>query len=315
MKRMAALLAVAVGSVPVAGAGARLDRVRTRVREHDPGDRVRRRSRLRRRRHLQGPRRDPDGRHCRCGRCAATSARSSVEKDAAGRRHGGDLAEGGRRRAGRRHRLLQARHPAEGAEQAVHDATTSRRSRPAAPWTERCRRSTGRCCRRDPVVDGGADEPAPALRRASGATAGLEQVHGRGGGVGPLDAVRRRADRLEGNGGLQREPDHRGADRRRPQGVTALTLAGGERRDLGEVLMRAVFRAGRWLLLGLLCAAACSSDANRKPDGSGVGGRARGPVAGGAGGGLAACLDQPGALDRPPNGQLPCELIPPGLKL
>lgn len=29
--------------------------------------------------------------------------------------------------------------------------------------------------------------------------------------------------------------------------------------------------------------------------------------------GLAACLDQPTALLRPPQGQLPCELIPPGL--
>jgi hypothetical protein len=28
-------------------------------------------------------------------------------------------------------------------------------------------------------------------------------------------------------------------------------------------------------------------------------------------GGLAPCLDQPG-LDRPPSGQLPCELLPPG---
>ena len=79
--------------------------------------------------------------------------------------------------------------------------------------------------------------------------------------------------------------------------------------------MRAVVRPAAWLLLGLLCVtAACSSDATRKPDGSGVGGLG-GSGGGGAGGGLAACLDQPGALDRPPNGQLPCELLPPGLKL
>jgi hypothetical protein len=44
----------------------------------------------------------------------------------------------------------------------------------------------------------------------------------------------------------------------------------------------------------------------------------RGGTGGGTGtpdGGLAACLEGPGALDRPPNGRLPCELIPPGLRL
>jgi hypothetical protein len=40
-----------------------------------------------------------------------------------------------------------------------------------------------------------------------------------------------------------------------------------------------------------------------------------GGAGGSAGGGLAGCLDTPGALDRPPSGQLPCELIPPGLRL
>ena len=29
-------------------------------------------------------------------------------------------------------------------------------------------------------------------------------------------------------------------------------------------------------------------------------------------GALKACLDQPTALPRPPSGQLPCELLPPG---
>lgn len=28
-----------------------------------------------------------------------------------------------------------------------------------------------------------------------------------------------------------------------------------------------------------------------------------------------ACLDTPGSLDYPPDGRLPCELIPPGLTL
>ncbi len=41
------------------------------------------------------------------------------------------------------------------------------------------------------------------------------------------------------------------------------------------------------------------------------------PVDGGVdapvdGGKLAACLDQPTALAKPPTGQLPCELLPPG---
>ena len=91
--------------------------------------------------------------------------------------------------------------------------------------------------------------------------------------------------------------------------------------------MRRPFRSGAWLLLGLLYVGpACGGGANSKPDGSGVaglGGRGgSGAVAGGSGGsaggadgGLAGCLDQPGALDRPPNGRLPCELIPPGLRL
>ena len=30
---------------------------------------------------------------------------------------------------------------------------------------------------------------------------------------------------------------------------------------------------------------------------------------------LTTCLDTPGKLELPPNGRLPCELIPPGLTL
>jgi hypothetical protein len=30
---------------------------------------------------------------------------------------------------------------------------------------------------------------------------------------------------------------------------------------------------------------------------------------------LGSCLDQPSDLPRPPTGRLPCELIPPGLRL
>lgn len=31
--------------------------------------------------------------------------------------------------------------------------------------------------------------------------------------------------------------------------------------------------------------------------------------------GVRTCLDVPGKLDQPPDGKLPCELIPPGLDL
>jgi hypothetical protein len=36
---------------------------------------------------------------------------------------------------------------------------------------------------------------------------------------------------------------------------------------------------------------------------------------GGTSSGLKACLERPDELPRPPMGQLPCELIPPGLTL
>jgi hypothetical protein len=67
--------------------------------------------------------------------------------------------------------------------------------------------------------------------------------------------------------------------------------------------MRVVGRCFVWaLVLAALGGGACKD----RPVDSG---------SGGADGGLTACLDRPGALDRPPNGRLPCELIPPGLRL
>jgi len=55
------------------------------------------------------------------------------------------------------------------------------------------------------------------------------------------------------------------------------------------------------LTLALLSALACSNtDSNTAASG------ASGP---------SSCLDQPGELARPPEGQLPCELIPPDLSL
>jgi len=59
------------------------------------------------------------------------------------------------------------------------------------------------------------------------------------------------------------------------------------------------------LVLALGAGGACKD----RPVNSGSGG------IGGADGGLAACLERPGQLERPPNGRLPCELIPPGLRL
>ena len=73
--------------------------------------------------------------------------------------------------------------------------------------------------------------------------------------------------------------------------------------------MRAVCWLFVWaLLLALGAGGACNSDSG-KPVYGGSGG------IGGDDGGLVGCLDTPGTLDRPPNGRLPCELIPPGLRL
>jgi len=72
--------------------------------------------------------------------------------------------------------------------------------------------------------------------------------------------------------------------------------------------MRAVSRLFMGaLLLALGAGGACSSDSGKLGN-AGTGGT-------GGGGGLVGCLDTPGTLDRPPNGRLPCELIPPGLRL
>lgn len=65
---------------------------------------------------------------------------------------------------------------------------------------------------------------------------------------------------------------------------------------MGEVLRR---RAAP--LLVVLFLGACASDDAPESTASGE------P--------LKACLDTPGALDYPPDGRLPCELIPPGLTL
>ena len=92
------------------------------------------------------PRRDPDRRAVRAP--AAQRLRQGVGREGRGRHdHRGQLAEAGRGRAGRRHRVLQAGHPPEGSEQAVHDELLQG-AQTAARWTGHCRPSTGRCCRR-----------------------------------------------------------------------------------------------------------------------------------------------------------------------
>jgi hypothetical protein len=72
---------------------------------------------------------------------------------------------------------------------------------------------------------------------------------------------------------------------------------------------RARFLAGAAFALGLALAGACGKS---KPVGlvDGGGGGSGGDGGLPTDGALAPCLDQPG-LQRPPVGQLPCELLPP----
>ena len=87
-------------------------------------------------------------------------------------------------------------------------------------------------------------------------------------------------------------------------------------------------RSSRWLQRGAFMVAvslslsivgACGGGKAASQDGgAGIGGGGMGGGAGGAGatdGGLVGCLETPGALDRPPAGRLPCEFVPPGLRL
>jgi hypothetical protein len=75
--------------------------------------------------------------------------------------------------------------------------------------------------------------------------------------------------------------------------------------------------AATLLSAGLLFAG-CGKDEDSNGTGTaGTGGR--GGAGGNAGtpgdGGLKPCLDRPTELERPPSGQLPCDLLPPGLSL
>lgn len=53
--------------------------------------------------------------------------------------------------------------------------------------------------------------------------------------------------------------------------------------------------------------AGAERDSGAQVDGGGDGGTDGGPA-------LVPCIDRPGELQRAPDGQLPCELVPPGLK-
>jgi len=81
-------------------------------------------------------------------------------------------------------------------------------------------------------------------------------------------------------------------------------------------------RAGAALLFAaVLAAGACGGGKGAGAKGGqgggggsiGIGGT--GGAGGGIDGGLVGCLDQPGSLEGPPSGRLPCDLIPPGLRL
>lgn len=63
------------------------------------------------------------------------------------------------------------------------------------------------------------------------------------------------------------------------------------------------------LSAGALLLAACGGNDEHVPDDAAV------PPIDAPASTLAACLDRPTDLLRPPSGQLPCELIPPGVTL
>ena len=60
----------------------------------------------------------------------------------------------------------------------------------------------------------------------------------------------------------------------------------------------------RYLIIAALFAAACGDNKDAPKDAGADASDAAIPVGG--------CLDQPTDLPRPPSGQLPCELLPPG---
>jgi hypothetical protein len=81
--------------------------------------------------------------------------------------------------------------------------------------------------------------------------------------------------------------------------------------------MRSAIRLAFVAAMAMVMVAASSSCSSRwKPQSGGTDAAVVTPdAAGDATPALAACLDMPDELPRPPAGRLPCELIPPGLQL
>lgn len=67
----------------------------------------------------------------------------------------------------------------------------------------------------------------------------------------------------------------------------------------------------RWIITCALLLAACGDNSAKEFHDAGV--DATEPDA--PSGPLTGCLDTPGGIPLAPNGQLPCDLIPPGLSL
>ena len=139
----------------------------------------------------------------------------------------------------------------------------------------------------DPVVDGGAaDEPAPALVVLPARQPGWNKYVVAQAVPDRRRDVRRRADRVEGDGGLQRQPATTAELIAATPGVTALTALACERRDLGASTDAARTRCAGALIGVALAVGALRWRRQGKPDGGTGGSWIGGNVgSGGAAGG------------------------------
>jgi hypothetical protein len=62
----------------------------------------------------------------------------------------------------------------------------------------------------------------------------------------------------------------------------------------------------RYFIISVLLAAACGDNKEATPKDAGADAAPDAAIP------IGGCLDQPTDLPRPPSGQLPCELLPPG---